>query len=66
MLFRSIHDFKGTVQFVVEREEGVYDEDTEYHKKGEKWEDYSVHVVGHGVNKRTGEPINFRSTQTGL
>lgn len=61
-----IHDFKGTVQFVVEREEGVYDEDTEYHKKGEKWEDYSVHVVGHGVNKRTGEPINFRSTQTGL
>ncbi len=61
-----IPDFKGTVQFVVEREEGVYDDDTEYHKKGEKWEDYSVHVVGHGINKKTGEPINFYSTQSSL
>lgn len=61
-----IPDFKGTVQFVVEHEEGVYEDTTEYHKAGDKWEDYSVHVVGHGVNKKTGEPINFRSTQTGL
>lgn len=61
-----IPDFKGTVQFVVEHEEGVYEEDCEYWKAGDKWEDYSVHVVGHGINKKTGEPINFRSTQTGL
>lgn len=61
-----IPDFKGTFQFVVEHEEGVYEEDCEYWKAGDKWEDYSVHVVGHGINKKTGEPINFRSTQTGL
>lgn len=61
-----IPDFKGTVQFVVECNEGVYDDDTEYHKKGERWVDYSVHVVGHGVNKRTGEPMNFYSTQTSM
>lgn len=61
-----IPDFKGTVQFVVERQEGVYEDTTEYHKAGDKWEDYSVHVIGHGINKKTGEPINFRSTQTGL
>lgn len=61
-----IPDFKGTVQFVVEHQEGVYEDTTEYHKAGDKWENYSVHVVGHGINKKTGEPINFRSTQTGL
>lgn len=61
-----IPDFKGSVQFVVEHTEGVYEDTTEYHKAGDVWEDYSVHVVGHGVNKRTGKPINFRSTQTGL
>lgn len=61
-----ISDFMGTVRFVVEHEEGVYEDTTEYHKAGDKWEDYSVHVVGHGINKKTGEPINFRSTQTGL
>lgn len=61
-----ISDFKGTVEFVVEHEEGVYEEDSEYWKAGDKWENDSVHVVGHGINKKTGEPINFRSTQTGL
>ena len=61
-----IPDFKGTVQFVVEHQEGVYEDTTEYHKAGDKWEDYSVHVIGHGINKKTGEPINFRSAQTGL
>lgn len=61
-----IPNFKGTVEFVVEHEEGVYEEDSEYWKAGDKWEDYSVHVVGHGINKKTGEPINFHSTQTGL
>lgn len=61
-----IQNFKGTVQFVVEHKEGVYEEDSEYWRAGDKWEDYSVHVVGHGVNKRTGEPINFYSTQTSM
>lgn len=61
-----IKDFKGTVQFVIEQVEGTYDYDTPYHKKGEKWEDYSVHVVGKGINKTTGEPLNFRTSQTGF
>jgi len=61
-----IKNFKGTVQFVVVYTEGVYEESTEYHKKGEKWEDYSVEVVGHGTNKETGEPINFVGKQTGF
>lgn len=61
-----IKEFRGTIQFVVEHETGVYEEDTEFWKKGETWEDYSVHVVGRGVNKKNGKPINFRSVQTGL
>lgn len=61
-----IPDFKGTIQIVVERSEGVYEEDSEYHKAGDRWEDFSVHVVGHGVNKKTGRPINFRSSQSSL
>ena len=61
-----ISDFKGTVEFVVEHEEGVYEEDSEYWNAGDTWEEDSVHVIGHGINKNTGEPINFRSTQTGL
>lgn len=61
-----IRDFEGTVQFIVEHKEGVYKDTTEYHKKGDKWEDFSVHVVGHGVDKKTGEPINFYTSQTSL
>lgn len=61
-----IKDFKGTVQFVVTRSEGIYEEDSYYHKVGDTWEDFSVEVVGHGINKTTGEPINFVGTQTGL
>lgn len=61
-----IQDFSGTVQFVVERIEGVYEEDSEYHNAGDKWEDFSLHVVGHGINKKTGEPINFRSVQSSM
>lgn len=61
-----ISDFKGTVQIVVEHTEGVYGDDSDYHKAGDKWEDFSVHVVGHGINKKTGEPINFRSVQSSL
>ena len=61
-----IRDFKGTVEFRVEHLEGTYEETTEYHKAGDKWEDNVVKVYGHGVNKVTGEPINFVGTQTGF
>ncbi len=61
-----IKDFKGTVQFVIVYTDGYYEDETKYHKKGEHWEDYSVEVVGHGINKVTGEPINFVGRQTGL
>ena len=62
-----IKDFKGTIQIVIEEEEYKHLSDYEGHwKKGDKGIDYSVHVVGHGINKKTGEPINFRTTQTGL
>lgn len=61
-----IPDFKGLVQFVVERKEGIYEDTTEFHKAGDKWVDFELHVVGHGINKKTGEPINFYSTQTSL
>lgn len=61
-----IKNFKGSVQFIVKRIEGEYDEDTEYWNAGDKWVDYSVEVVGHGVDKVTGKPINFVGKQTGL
>lgn len=35
-------------------------------KKGDYWEDYVLEVVGHGINKVTGKPINFVGKQTGL
>lgn len=50
----NIKYFKGTVQIVVEK--------NERRKYGC---DYSVHVIGHEINKKTGEPINFRTEQTG-
>lgn len=59
-----ISDFSGIVQFVVERTEGTYEEDTKWWKAGDKWEDYNVHVVGCGINKKTGQPLNFYSSQT--
>lgn len=49
----AIKDFKGTVQFVVEIED-------------EEHNDYAVRVVGRGVNKITGEPLNFITSQTGF
>lgn len=61
-----IKNFKGTVQFVVKHVEGVYEDTTKWWNKGDKWEDYVVEVVGHGVNKMTGEPINFVGKQTGF
>lgn len=47
-----IKNFEGTVQFIV--------------SQGEKEDDFNVSVIGHGVNKKTGEPLNFFTTQTGL
>lgn len=61
-----IKDFKGTIQFVIDFESGVYEEGGDYHKKGDEWRDASVQVVGHGINKQTGMPINFITHQTGL
>ena len=61
-----IKDFKGTVEFVVKHIEGYYEEDTDYWKKGDYWEDYVLEVVGHGINKVTGKPINFVGKRMGL
>lgn len=61
-----IKNFKGDVQFIVIRTEGVYQETTEYHKAGETWENFEVQVHGHGFDSVTGEPINFITSQTGL
>lgn len=58
-----IKDFKGTVEFIVKYQDGYYED---YHKNGEHWEEYYLEVIGHGVNKVTGEPINFVGKQTGL
>ena len=54
-----IKDFDGEVEFVVKHIEGVYEEDTEWWKKGDKWEDDVVEVVGTGN-------INFVGLQTGF
>lgn len=61
-----INDFKGTVQFVVKQVKGTYESDSEYWNAGDTWVDYEVEVVGKGINKITGEPLNFVGTQTGL
>ena len=45
-----VKNFKGTVQFVVEMECGIF----------------NVKVIGNGVDKENGEPINFEGLQTGL
>lgn len=50
----TIHNFHGTIQFVVEE------------NKYAKYEDFNVKVIGRGVNKVTGMPLNFISSQTGL
>lgn len=46
-----IKDFKGTVQIIV---------------KEESYEDYAIEVIGYGINKKTGEAINFEGKQTGF
>lgn len=54
-----IKDFDGDVEIKVVHTEGIYEEDSEYWKKGDKWEDDSVRVVGKGN-------INFETRQTGF
>lgn len=61
-----IRNFKGTIQFVVKHIDGYYEETTNYHKKGDYWEEYYLEVVGHGFNKVSGKPINFVGKQTGF
>lgn len=61
-----IRDFVGEVQFVVTCETAMHETDGAFHKAGEVWEDFELHVVGHGKNKVTGEPINFITSQTGI
>ena len=61
-----IRNFKGTIQFVVKHIDGYYEETTNYHKKGDYWEEYNLEVVGHGINKVSGKPINFVGKQTGF
>ena len=61
-----IKNFKGTVQFVVKEVRWILDEDIGNLKKGQEMIDYEVKVVGHGIDKVTGKPINFIGTQTGI
>lgn len=54
-----IKNFDGEIDFEIIHTEGVYEDDTEFHRKGEKWEDDSVSVVGRGN-------VNFKTVQTGF
>lgn len=54
-----IKDFDGEIDFEIIHTEGVYEDDTEFHSKGERWEDDSVSVVGKGN-------INFKTVPTGF
>lgn len=54
-----IKDFDGEIDFEIIHTEGVYENDTEFYSKGEKWEDNSVSVIGRGN-------INFETRQTGF
>ena len=61
-----IRDFKGIVQFVVKHIDGYYEDTTDYHQKGDYWEEYYLEIVGHGINKVSGKPINFVGKQSGF
>ena len=65
-LWTIIKDFKGSVRFIVSEEIGFYKTDSEYHKAGDKYVDYSVIVKGHGINTKTNEPIDFSTRQIGF
>lgn len=61
-----IKNFKGTVRFVVKERTGTYETDTKWWKAGDSWTDYTVHVVGEGVDNVTGTKICFETSQTNL
>lgn len=66
-----IENFKGTVQFIVLEQERMHKNDfihggNVYWRKGDRYTEYEVQVVGHGINKTTGVPINFVGKQTGF
>lgn len=62
-----IKNFKGTVKFVVLEKEYVHEDDWEGQwKKGDKYLEYEVEVHGYGINKVTGNTINFVGKQTGF
>lgn len=54
-----IRNFTGHVYADFKTEEGVYAEDSPYHKKGEKYSYDYLEIVGEGN-------INFRTKQTGI
>ena len=54
-----IKDFDGDIEIKVIHTEGVYNYDTKWHCKGDKWENDEVRVIGVGN-------INFETHQTGL
>lgn len=54
-----IKGFTGHVYVDFKTDSGTYDEDTSYHKKGNKWTYDYIEIVGEGN-------INFRTKQTGL
>jgi hypothetical protein len=54
-----IKNFTGDIWFEKHHHEGVYEDTTEWHKKGDTWEEDTIHVVGKGN-------VNFITKQTGL
>ena len=54
-----INNFDGEVNFEVRHHEGVWETDGVRHKKGDKWEDDEVVVIGKGN-------VNFIGKQTGF
>lgn len=54
-----IKGFTGHVYVDFKTDSGTYDDDTPYHKKGDKWAYNYIEIVGEGN-------INFRTIQTGL
>lgn len=54
-----IKGFTGHVYVDFKTDSGIYDDDTPYHKKGDKWSYDYIEIVGEGN-------INFRTIQTGL
>lgn len=61
-----IKNFKGNVRFVVKETTGVYKSDTKWWKAGNTWTEYTVHVIGDGIDTSTGLRICFETTQTSL